>query len=78
MKTRKEIEIETLEGLREKLIAEAIENGIFLSTLRRARLISGKEDNLELVGQIRNREANELQFESDIKLVEDKLKEKSK
>lgn len=75
MKTRKEIEINTLENLREKLIQEATENVVFLSALNRARFISGNEEKLELVNQIRNREANELQFETDIKLVEEKLNE---
>lgn len=75
MKTRKEIEINTLEDLRERLIHEATENKVFLSALNRARFISGNEEKLELVQQIRNREANELQFETDIKLVEEKLNE---
>lgn len=73
MKTYKEIQLETLEQLRERTIAAATENDVFLSSLKRERLKSGKTDDMNLVSEIRKREANVLQFEGDISLIEEKL-----
>lgn len=75
MKTKKEIQIETLENMRERNIISATENDVYLSALRRERIKSGNEDKIDLVQQIRNRETNVLQFESDLSLIEEKLKE---
>jgi len=73
MKTYKEIQLETLEQLRERTIAAATENDVFLSALKRERLKSGKTDDMNLVSEIRKREANVLQFEGGISLIEEKL-----
>ena len=75
MKTIKEIQIETLENMRERNIISSTENEVYLSALRRERIKSGNEEKLDLIAQIRARETNTLQFASDLSLIEEKLKE---
>lgn len=75
MRTKKEIQIETLENMRERNIIASTENEVYLSALRRERIKSGNEEKLDLVANIRARETNVLQFESDFNLIEEKLKE---
>jgi len=76
MKTKKEIETQTLEEMRERLIANATENDVYLSAMKRERIVSGNEQKMDVVNNIRSRETNAVQLESDIALVEEKLKEK--
>ena len=73
MKTIREIQIETLENMRERNIISSTENEVYLSALRRERIKSGNEEKLDLIAQIRARETNTLQFASDLSLIEEKL-----
>lgn len=73
--TREEIRAGTLEQLRQDLVVKLVTNEVFLDALKAERKKSGNESDMNLVKNIRNREATEVALEGDLKMVEAKINE---
>ena len=75
---RKELEILTLEGLREQKIRDITTNELMLVVLK-SKLRKAKGEEFSVVRtQIKQREAISLDHEEELKMVEDMLKEVKK
>ena len=73
-RTKEEIEHQVYEEMRENTIVKIITNNVMIEAMKLERDWGNKgKKNLDTVQNIRTMEANQLQLEKDLELIESKL-----